>query len=238
MLFEEERGASIDTATTLDAATRGGQPQRRRKGRKGGKAVPRARATKERYLQAIVEQYEAALEELRAANEEIQSSNEELQSTNEELGTTKEEVQSTNEELTTLNEELRHRNQDQVALGSDLSNILANTTIPIVIVGRDLCLRRFTPASERVMKAIPSDVGRPLSDIKLLVPLPDVEQQISAAFEMLTVTEQEVRDQDGRWWSLTIRPYQTVDRRVDGAVLVFSDIDASKRLRRARGRGS
>ena len=46
---------------------------------------------------------------------------------------------------------------------------------------------------------------------------------------MLTVTEQEVRDEDGHWWSLTIRPYQTVDRRVDGAVLVFSDIDASKR---------
>jgi two-component system, chemotaxis family, CheB/CheR fusion protein len=228
VLFEEQ-GRSIEAVATGDATASGAQPRRPRKPGKGRNAVPQERVAKARYLEAIVEQYESALEELRAANEEIQSSNEELQSTNEELGTTKEEVQSTNEELTTLNEELRHRNQEQVALASDLSNILANTTIPIVIVGRDLRVRRFTPASDRVMRVIPSDVGRPLSDIKLRVPLPDLEHQIRAAIEMLRVTEQEVRDEDGRWWALVIRPYQTVDRRVDGAVLVFSDIDASKR---------
>jgi two-component system CheB/CheR fusion protein len=185
-------------------------------------------AATKRYLQAILEEHESAHEELRAANEEVQSSNEELQSSNEELETAKEEVQSTNQELTTVNEELRHRNRELVALSSDLSNILASATIPIVIVGSDLRLRRFTPASDRVMKVISSDVGRPLGDIKLRVPLPDVEHQIKGAIETLTVTEQEVRDEDGRWWSLTIRPYQTVDRRVDGAVLVFGDIDASK----------
>ena len=79
------------------------------------------------------------------------------------------------------------------------------------------------------MKVIGSDVGRPFGDIRLRVLLPDVEQQIRSSIAMLTVTEQEVRDEDGHWWSLTIRPYQTGDRRVDGAVLVFSDIDASKR---------
>ncbi len=210
----------------------GSKPEQRRRARVNMKehyALRDKLAATKRYLQDIVDQQEATLGELRAANEEIQSSNEELQSTNEELETTKEEVQSTNEELTTLNEELRHRNRELLALSGDLSNILANTTIPIVIVGADLRLRRFTPATERVMHVIASDVGRPLGNVKLRVAVPELELQIVNAIETLAVIEHEVRDAEGRWWALTIRPYQTIDRRVDGAVLVFADIDASKR---------
>ncbi|GAC1516274.1 MAG: hypothetical protein NVS1B4_10430 [Gemmatimonadaceae bacterium] len=186
-------------------------------------------AAARRQLQSTIEEHEATYEELRALNEESQSSNEELQSTNEELETTKEEVQSTNEELTTVNEELRHRNRELAELSGDLTNILAGTTIPIVIVGRDLRIRRFTPATSHVMRLVATDAGRPLGDIKCRVPLPDLERQVENAIATLAVTEQEVRDEDGRWWSLTIRPYQTIDRLVDGAVLVFSDIDATKR---------
>jgi two-component system CheB/CheR fusion protein len=185
-------------------------------------------ATLRRYVQSVVEEHEAATEELRAASEEVQSSNEELQSTNEELETTKEEIQSTNEELETVNEELRHRNRELHALSSDLANVLAGTYLPIVMVGADLRLRRFTPAAERVMKVIPTDLGRPLEDLKLRVDVPDLIERILTTIETLAITEMEVADDEGRWWALTIRPYQTVDRKVDGAVLVFADVDASK----------
>ena len=244
VLFTEERGTEERGAEEHDAEERGadaaghaghaaaGPPRRRGSARSDAREVAAVRkelAATKRYLQEIVERYEAAGEELRAASEEVQASNEELQSTNEELETTKEEVQSANEELTTVNEELRHRNRELAALSADLANVLASTTIPIVIVGSDLRLRRFTPAIERVMKVIPTDAGRPLGDVKLRVVLPDLEALIASSVETLTVTEREVRDEEGRWWALTIRPYQTIDRRVDGAVLVFSDIDASKR---------
>jgi two-component system CheB/CheR fusion protein len=205
----------------------------RRRGRheiQGFNALRDELAATKRYLEDIVQQHESTTEELRAANEEIQSSNEELQSANEELETTKEEIQSTNEELTTLNDELRYRNHELAALSDDLSNVLASTTIPIVIVGADLRLRRFTPATDRVMRVIASDLGRPLGDIKLRVALPDLERQITGVVQTLTLREQEVRDDEGRWWALTIRPYQTIDHLVDGAVLVFADIDASKRF--------
>lgn len=185
-------------------------------------------ATK-RYLQAVSEEHEATIEELRSANEEIQSGNEELQSTNEELQTAKEEVQSTNEELVTVNEELQHRNRELMTLASDLANVFSSTHIPIVLVGRDLRLRRFTPASSQVMRVIATDVGRPLDDIKLRFSLPDLERRVTSAFDTLQVSEQEFRDEEGRWWSLAVRPYQTIDRQIDGAVLVFTDIDASKR---------
>jgi two-component system CheB/CheR fusion protein len=181
------------------------------------------------YLQSIIEENEATNEELRAANEEVQSSNEEFQSTNEELETTKEEIQSTNEELETVNEELRHRNRELSDLSSDLANVLAGIQMPIVIVDSDLRLRRFTPATDRVMRVIATDAGRPLEDVKLRVIIPDLAQRIATTIETLAVTETEVQGEDGHWWELTIRPYETVDRKVSGAVLVFANVDASKR---------
>jgi len=186
-------------------------------------------AEAKRYLQDVIEQYEGANEELRAANEEIQSNNEELQSTTEELETTKEEVQSTNEELTTVNEELRHRNRELAAASADLANVFASTQIPIVIVDGNLMVRRFTPVAERVITVIPTDVGRPLGDLRLRVGLPDLEARVAAAIGSLEFGQVDVQDDQERWWSLTIRPYLTVDRKVDGAVLVFTDIDVSKR---------
>src|SRR6185437_216850 len=102
-------------------------------------------AVTRRYLQTVIEDQEAITEELKSANEEIQSSNEELQSTNEELLTAKEELQSTNEELTTVNEEMQNRNNDLVRTNNDLLNLLSSVNIPIVMLGHDLKIRRFTP---------------------------------------------------------------------------------------------
>jgi two-component system CheB/CheR fusion protein len=182
-----------------------------------------------RYVHLMTQEHEAMTEEIRAANEEVLSSNEELQSTNEELETTKEEIQATNEELSTVNEELRQRNRELSSLSGDLANVLTATQIPIVIVGSDLRLRRLTPAANRVMKVIASDAGRPLGDIKLRVAIDDIEARIAHTIETLEVYATNVQDEDGRWWELTIRPHQTADRRVDGAVLVFGDVDASTR---------
>src|SRR5207237_9611839 len=122
-------------------------------------------ATKE-YLQSLIEQQDAANEELRSANEEILSSNEELQSTNEELETAKEELQSANEELTTVNEQLQNRNQELTQANNDLTNLLTSTAIPVVMVGGDLRIRRFTPPAKKVMNLLPGDIARPIGDIR------------------------------------------------------------------------
>ena len=115
-------------------------------------------ATKE-FLQSIIEDREAANEELSSANEELQSSNEELQSTNEELETAKEELQSVNEELTTVNEELQHRNTELAQANNDLNNLIASVSIPIVILGNDLRIRRFTPMAARLFNLLPAEVA-------------------------------------------------------------------------------
>ena len=181
-------------------------------------------ATRE-YLQSIIEEQRTTNEELRSANEEIQSSNEELQSINEELETAKEELQSANEELTTVNEELQTRNEELSRVNSDLNNLLSSVSIPIIILGSDLRIRRFTPTTEKVMNLIPTDVGRPITDIKTSIRVPDLKQWVSRVIDTLEIYEKEIEDGNGKWYSMRIRPYRTLDNKIDGVVIVLLDLD-------------
>jgi two-component system CheB/CheR fusion protein len=165
---------------------------------------------------------------LRSANEEIMSSNEELQSTNEELETAKEELQSTNEELTTLNDELESRNVELEQVNNDLHNLLAAINIPIIMVGSDLRIRRFTGVAEKLLNLIPGDVGRPLTDINLHVDVANPVKLVTEVIDTLQTRELDVKDRDGHWWSVRIRPYKTTDNKIDGAVIALLDVDLLK----------
>jgi len=184
------------------------------------------------YLQSVIEEYEATNEELQSASEEAQSSNEELQSINEELETSKEELESANEELITLNEELNNRNAELGRLNSDLVNLLGSVQMPILMLDGQLRIRRFTPAAEKLLKLIPTDVGRPIGDLKLNLDCPDLERLIAEVIDTVSVKEVEMRDGAGRWHSLRVRPYKTLENKIDGAVVVLVDIDALKKTER------
>jgi two-component system, chemotaxis family, CheB/CheR fusion protein len=182
------------------------------------------------YLESVIEQLEAANEELKAANEEIVSSNEELRSGNEELESAKEELQATNEELRTLNDEMRDRSIEATRLSDDLTNVLSSTEIPIVILGRDSCVRRFTPAAGRVFGLVPADLGKPLSELRSIGTIAAALTLIVyEVLEQLRPLDSTLQDQRGRWHQLWIRPYKTLDGRIDGTVIAARDIDAEKR---------
>ena len=187
-------------------------------------------ATTEEHLRSVIESKEASDEEYQSANEEILSANEELQSTNEELETSKEELQSANEELNTVNDELHNRNMDLDRANSDLNNVLTSTSMPFVMVDRALRIRRLTAASAKVLKILPSDLGRSILDIRSDINVENLEGLIAGVLDTLTPRELDVQDKENHWYSLQIRPYRTTDDKIDGAVLVLSDIDSLKRL--------
>jgi two-component system CheB/CheR fusion protein len=189
--------------------------------------------TTKAYMQAIIEDQETSNEELQAANEEIQSTNEELQSTNEELETAKEELQSTNEELVTVNEELENRNAELSTSNDDLRNIIASTDLPVVMLNEDLNIRFFSPQARHMLNLIDSDIGRPIGDIRPKVNSGDISGEILNVIKTLKPLVMEVHDDQGRWYSMNIRPYLTEDSRIKGAVMVFIDITDSKMLQRA-----
>lgn len=190
-------------------------------------------ATRE-YLQSLIEQQEAANEELQSANEEVQSANEELQSTNEELETSKEEIQSSNEELATVNDELNNRNAELNRVNNDLVNLLGSVQMAIVMLGPDLRVRRFTPTAEKLLNLTPTDVGRPLADIKLnLDDLPGLVPLLTEVLDTVSPRERDVRDIHGRWYSLRLRPYRTLDNKIDGVVVMLVDMSDRKRAEAA-----
>lgn len=174
------------------------------------------------------EDHEAHVEELRAANEEVRSANEELQSTNEELSTTKEELQSTNEELTTLNEELQTRNNEMNVANGDLSNLLAAVDVPFLMLDNELRLRRFSEASTKLLKIQPFDVGHPVAGISGSVDISELLPLAKGVIATLHSQEREIQDQTGHWYMVSIRPYRTIDNRINGVVVAFFDIHALK----------
>jgi two-component system, chemotaxis family, CheB/CheR fusion protein len=224
VLFEERAPAPLSVETSAAPAA----PQNTESINGEVVELRKELAAADRQLQSTIEESEATTEELKSANEEIMSSNEELQSTNEELETAKEELQSTNEELTTVNDEVQARNSELNLLNNDLTNFLASVNVPVVMLGTDLRIRRFTPMTQRVFNLIPTDIGRPFGDIKPKVHVPHLEKRIAEVIDTVTTHEQEVVDSDGRFYQLSIRPYRTPEKKIEGAVLVFLDIDSVK----------
>lgn len=182
---------------------------------------------KENY-QATLEEQQASNEELKSTNEEMQSTNEELQSTNEELETSKEELQSLNEELITVNSELQAKIEQLAGMQNDMKNLLDNTHIGTVFLDEQLVIRRFTREATTIYRFAPSDVGRPLGDIKSNFEGEALLVQAKAVLEKLIPFEQEVQTHDGNWYLVRIQPYRTLDNVIDGVVLTFTDI--SKRV--------
>jgi two-component system CheB/CheR fusion protein len=184
-------------------------------------------ATKE-YLQATIEEQEATLEELKSTNEEIMSSNEELQSLNEELEASREELQSANEELATVNEELENRNIELTQVNDDLVNLLGTVNLPILFLDQDLRIRRFNPMAKEVLHLIPADVGRPIGDIKTGLEIEAFETLLRETVDNLQLESREVQDDRGRWYQMQIRPYKTSANKIEGLVLILTDISDLK----------
>ncbi|MDP2137445.1 MAG: chemotaxis protein CheB, partial [Candidatus Didemnitutus sp.] len=195
-------------------------------------ALERALAETRDYLRSIQDQQEAANEELQASNEEGQSANEELQSLNEELETSKEELESTNEELTTVNEEMANRNLELNRLNGDLTNLQNSADLAVVLLRRNLTIRRFSARAEKQFNLRPSDVGRPMSDVRHNLRLSDLDAIFAGVIANLQECEREVCATDGRWYLLRVRPYLTLDRKVDGVVVVLVDVDDLKKTQR------
>lgn len=181
-------------------------------------------------VKRLRDEMQTSQEELRSANEELQSTNEELQSTNEELTTSKEEMQSMNEELQTVNTELLARVDELSRAGSDMRNLLNSTSIATLFLDAKLQVRRFTPAMTSIVKLIPGDVGRPITDLVLSLDYPALAADVREVLQTLIFRETQVRASDDRWVTVRIMPYQGHDQRIDGVVITFLDNTALKRL--------
>jgi len=180
--------------------------------------------------QTMREEMQTSQEELRSTNEEQQSTNEELQSTNEELTTSKEELQSLNEELQTVNAELQAKVDELSRSNNDMKNLLNSTDIATLFLDVHLNVRRFTTQATKIIKLIPGDVGRPITDLSSDLLYPELATDAQEVLRKLGFVEKPVNARDGRWFTVRIMPYRTLDDRIDGLVITFADITVAKTL--------
>jgi PAS domain S-box-containing protein len=184
-------------------------------------------------LQSTIEQLENSNDQLKASNEEVTASNEELQSANEELETSKEELQSLNEELNTINARLQEKVGELEGTNNDVLNLLASTAIATVFLDKELRVKRFTPASTRLLSLIASDLGRPVADVLRRFADEMLIDDARRVLTELTPLAKEVQAEDGRWYFRRITPYRTQDDRIEGVVLTFVDVSDIKQAEQA-----
>jgi two-component system, chemotaxis family, CheB/CheR fusion protein len=197
-----------------------------------GKATPQPAAlTKiERELQRTREELQTTYEQMQASQQELTSANEELQSTNEELMTSKEEMQSLNEELQTVNHELQSKVDELSYANDDLRNLLDSTDIATLFLDQTLRVRRFTAQMTKIIKLIPSDLARPITDLSSDLIYPELAADARDVLQTLVFKEKAVTTTGGGWFSVRIMPYRTLDNRINGVVITFVDITAAKKL--------
>jgi two-component system CheB/CheR fusion protein len=176
-------------------------------------------------LQALREEHQTALEELRSSNEELHSVNEEMQSTNEELETSKEELQSLNEELQTANVQLNDKVDELDAANSDLRNLFESTEIATIFLDRHLIVRSFTPAIATLYNLIPSDQGRPITDIVNRLQYTQLPEDVAQVLSTLQPLERRISRADRvTHYIMRILPYREPDSTVSGVLVTFIDI--------------
>ncbi|MBC7963828.1 MAG: PAS domain-containing protein [Steroidobacteraceae bacterium] len=181
-------------------------------------------------LQTTRAETQSSQEELKSTNEELQSTNEELQSTNEEMSTSREEMQSLNEELQTVNAEQQSKMDELSRVSNDMRNLLNSTEIVTVFLDNQLHVRRFTSGANKIFKLLPGDVGRPLSDIASDLLYPGMTEEALEVLRTLAFSEKQITASDERWFSVRIMPYRTMEDVIDGVVITFANITATKAL--------
>ena len=181
-------------------------------------------------MQSTREEMQTSQEELKSTNEELQSTNEELQSTNEELTTSKEEMQSMNEELQTVNHELQAKVDELSRASDDMKNLLNSTDIATLFLDDQLKVRRFTNQTASIIKLIPGDAGRPITDLVSELDYPGLADDAREVLRSLVFHERQVAARNGHWFTVRIMPYRTQENRIDGVVITFTDFTPAKAL--------
>ena len=115
-------------------------------------------------------------------------------------------------------EELNDRN-------TDLQNLFVSTQVATIFLDAFLVVRSFTPAVASIYNLIPSDVGRPLSDIVSRLNYDGLREDVQHVMNTAQPFERRLACADGAvHYLMRMLPYRTPDSEVDGTVVTFVDV--------------
>src|ERR1019366_10219191 len=97
--------------------------------------------------------------------------------------------------------------------------VLDSTDIATLFWDKDLNERRFTPKATKIIKLIPADAGRPITDLASDLQYPELAEDAREVLRILASVKKPIGARDGRWFTVRIMPYRTLDDRIDGVVI-------------------
>ena len=174
-------------------------------------------------LRAVHEESETANEQLQAANKELQSLSEEYRSTWDELERGK-ALRSINDKLQTVNNDLQSKVEAVLRSHSDLQTLVAAADFGTLFLDSALCIKRFTDRTRELFSIAPGDEGRPIADFVHQLDYDNLAEDARAVLADTRPMRREVRSRQGHWYDVRLRPYRTVDGKIDGVVLTFIDV--------------
>ncbi len=111
-----------------------------------------------------------------------------------------------------------------------MKNLLDATEIGTVFLDNNLEIVRYTPQIKRLFNIIPTDVGRPLSDIVSNFEFAQLEDTIKHVIDRLATKTVEVRTKTNDWYTVRVMPYRTLDNYISGVVMTFTQVTAYKQM--------
>ncbi len=139
-------------------------------------------------------------------------------------------MQSLNEELQTVNHQLQAKVDELSRANNDMKNLLNSTEIATLFLDSKLQVRRFTTQAAKIIKLIPGDAGRPITDIASDLLYPELTEDVQEVLRTLVFVERPVATRDGRGFTVRVMPYRTLEDRIDGVVITFTDVTVAKTL--------
>src|SRR5262249_39934728 len=136
---------------------------------------------------------------------------------------------SINEELQTVNSELKTKLESVSRAHSDVQNLMAATDVGILFLDPQLRINRFTPRITELFNIAPGDEGRSITDFTHRLEYDDLAGDARRVVRDLSSSEREVRSKDGSWFLTRLKPYRTVEDKIDGVVVTFVDIGERRR---------
>jgi two-component system CheB/CheR fusion protein len=93
-----------------------------------------------------------------------------------------------------------------------------------------LRIKRFTDRTTDLFSITPGDEGRPISDFSHQLDYDELIQDTRKVLSDLVPIRREVHGRNNLWYDMRMRPYRTVDNKIDGVVITFVDITERRRV--------
>jgi two-component system CheB/CheR fusion protein len=196
---------------------------------RSGENEPEEAARLRQELEAIRQDVRTLIRAQEAAHAETRAAYNKLLAAHQELRTANEQIESDRDRLRASNVELERRNRELEQAAADMSGLLQTSQIPMVLLSRDLLIRRFTPKASELLNLIPGDIGRPVGNVKPNLEEIGLDAVAQRALAEKNQIDQEVRGKDGHWYLLQARPFTSPDQQTEGVCLTLLDIDPVKR---------